>query len=271
MIQGVRDIRTSSTKLIILSFALLILGGCATNNAKQQEEERFVDPRDPIEPVNRVMWDLNYEVLDRYLLKPATQGYVAVMPQAARNGLYNMAVNLEEPSNTVNNLLQGKVDESFVSLGRFVINSTIGLLGAFDVATEMGLQREEESFGEVLAVWGVGTGAYLMLPALGPSDIRSTAGDVVDGVYFPFDILNFNFTIFRATVKALEARAALLSQDQMISQSLDPYVLVREIYFQNLEFKVSDGAIEEDVDFDDEFDDFLDDVDFDDDGTSEPD
>lgn len=245
----------------LLVFTLL-LGGCASNNAAQQTES-YVDPRDKVEPVNRVMWDFNYDILDRYILKPVTKGYVAVMPQFARTGLYNMAVNLEEPSNTINNLLQGKVDESFVSLGRFLINSTVGLVGAIDVASDMGLTREEETFGEVLGVWGAGTGTYLMVPALGPSDVRSLTGDVVDGVYFPFDILNFNFTIFRAAIKALEARADLLSQDQMIAQSLDPYALVKEVYFQNLEFKVNDGLIEEDEDFDD-FDDFEDFDDFDD-------
>lgn len=251
----------SVKNLFIALLALCLVSGCATNHAVQQTEQG--NERDPIEPVNRVMWDFNYDILDKYLLKPATKGYVAIMPGFARTGLLNMANNLAEPANTLNNLLQGKVEASFISLGRFALNSTVGLVGAVDVASEIGLAEEEEDFGETLGAWGVGTGPYLMVPAMGPNDGRSLTGDVVDNLYFPFNLLNSNITIFRGLVMALETRADLLSQDAVLAQSLDPYTLVREAYFQRLEFKVNDGKVaeEEDVDegFDDaDFDDFLD-------------
>ncbi len=241
----------------IVIITLMLLGGCASNNhveeqvsnqsdnadsySEQKDDSEYADTRDPIEGFNRVMWDFNYDILDEYLLRPATVAYVDYMPMPARKGLHNAALNLEEPSNTVNNLLQGKVGGSLASLGRFVLNSTVGILGIFDVATEIGLDRQEEEFGEVLGVYGVGTGAYLMLPALGPSDIRSTVGDIVDTSYFPLQDLNVYVTVLRAGVKALESRAQLIEQEANLNQSLDPYAFVKNAYFQNLEFKVNDG------------------------------
>ena len=242
--------------------SVLILGGCASRQAVDQQAEHSGDPRDPIENVNRAMWDFNYDVLDEYILRPATVVYVDYMPGFARTGLLNMATNLEEPSNSVNNLLQGKVDGSLVSLGRFVINSTIGLLGAIDVATEMGLEVQEEEFGEVLGVYGVGTGAYLMVPAMGPNDLRSGVGQVVDSAYFPLADLNFYTSFLRAGIKALEGRAALIEQEKVLEQSLDPYAFVKNAYFQNLEFKVTDGKGKDDElsEEDEDIDDLLDDL-----------
>ncbi len=235
---------------------LLVLGGCASKQvadqqangqqSNQQSVVDYADPRDPLESVNRAMWDFNYEVLDEYLLRPATVAYVNVMPSFARTGLHNMALNLEEPSNTLNNLLQGKLDGTFTSLGRFLINSTIGLLGTIDVATEMGLTRQEEEFGEVLGVWGVDTGAYLMLPGMGPTDLRSGTGDIVDGAYFPLADLNFYTSFLRAGIKALEGRATLLEQEELLNSSLDPYAFVKDAYFQNLKFKATDGQAGDD-------------------------
>ena len=178
----------------LVLLALLMLGGCASQqNVDGQvaaQETNYQDPKGPFESVNRSIWDFNYNVLDEYLLRPLTVAYVDYMPGFARTGLMNMATNLEEPSNTVNNLLQGKFAGSFTSLGRFVINSTIGLLGAIDVASEIGLKPEEEEFGEVLGKWGLDTGPYLMLPALGPNDVRSGVGDIVDSAYFPLNRSN---------------------------------------------------------------------------------
>ena len=242
--------------------SVLILGGCASRQAVDQQAENSGDPRDPIESVNRDIWDFNYDVLDKYVLRPVTVAYVDYMPGFARTGLLNMATNLEEPSNTVNNLLQGKVEGSLISLGRFVVNSTIGLLGTIDVATEMGLQAEEEEFGEVLGVYGVDTGAYLMLPALGPTDVRSGVGDIVDSAYFPLADLNFYTSILRSGIKALEARASLIEQESVLESSLDPYAFVKNAYFQNLEFKVTDGKGKDDElsEEDEDIDDLLDDL-----------
>ena len=230
----------------VLLASVLVLTGCATGNTAHERAANATQESDPFESVNRELWDFNYEVLDEYVLRPVTVTYVEYMPSFARTGLLNMANNLEEPANTVNNLLQGKVEGSLVSLGRFVINSTIGIFGAIDVATEIGLKEQSEEFGEVLAVYGVKNGPYLMLPALGPNDIRSGTGDLVDSAYFPLADLNFYFSFLRAGVKAIEARAALIEQEQMLEQSLDPYAFVKNAYFQNLRFKVTDGQIGED-------------------------
>lgn len=250
----------------IIILTLITLGGCASrqNVNEQAQAQNNADERDPLESFNRAMWDFNYDVLDKYILRPVTVVYVDYMPNPARKGLFNAALNLEEPSNSVNNLLQGKVEGSFVSLGRFLLNSTVGILGLFDVASEIGLERAEEEFGEVLGVYGVGTGPYLMIPAMGPTDIRSTVGDVVDSSYFPLQDLNLYVTIVRTGIKVLEGRAQLMDQESQLDQSLDPYAFVKNAYFQNLEFKVSDGKTAqkpEELEQEEEgFEDFLDDL-----------
>lgn len=232
----------------------LVLGGCA-NQTQQTELEAAKQANsnssateavqeenvDPFEGVNRVIWDFNFDVLDKFLVKPITKGYVAIMPQFLRTGLLNASDNLEEPANTVNNLLQGKPADSAASIGRFAINSTVGLLGFFDVAEKMGLSRKDEDFGQVLGVWGVDTGPYLMLPALGPSDVRSFSGRIVDNVYWPLSVLESQYVIASNVVGVLETRAVLLEQEAQLERSLDPYLFVRDAYFQRLAFEVSDG------------------------------
>ncbi|MGS2719887.1 MlaA family lipoprotein [Paraglaciecola aestuariivivens] len=249
--------------MLFITLSILLLGGCASQSSNQQQAQQYQDPKDPLEPLNRAMWDFNYDVLDQYILRPVTVAYVDYMPQAARTGLYNMAENLEEPSNSLNNLLQGKVEGSVVSLGRFLLNSTVGLLGVFDVASEIGLSKQEEEFGEVLGKWGINTGPYLMIPARGPSDVRSSVGDFVDSAYLPIDGLNFYFSVLRVGIKALESRASVIQQEQQLENSADPYSFVKSAYFQNLEFKVKDGKIEksaEEAALEDDIDAFLNDL-----------
>lgn len=261
----------------ILAISVITLSACASKPEEQieqadatiapvdaslkvQAEAEESSNNDPFEPFNRVMWDFNYDVLDRFLLKPVTKGYVAVTPQVMRTGLLNAANNLEEPANSINNMLQGKFERGFTSVGRFAVNSTIGLLGFFDVASSMGLERKREDFGQVLGVWGVGTGPYLMIPALGPSDFRSLTGTVVDAYYWPGTVLEDPYVIGAAVVSLLEARAALIEQEENLNRSLDQYLFVRDAYFQRLAFEVSDGHIEQksDEELEEEQDDFSD-------------
>jgi phospholipid-binding lipoprotein MlaA len=242
---------------------LLLLGGCASQQKTAEQTKQYADPKDPLESFNRVMWDFNYEVLDEYILRPTAVAYVDYMPQIARTGLLNVAENLEEPSNSLNNLLQWKLDGTFISLGRFLLNSSVGLLGIMDVASEIGLEPKEEEFGEVLGKWGIDTGPYLMIPARGPSDVRSSIGDVVDTSYSPLDGLNFYFSALRVGIKALETRASIIQQEQQLDSSADPYAFVKSAYFQNLEFKVKDGVIEkteEEKALEDDIDAFLNDL-----------
>ena len=247
--------------VLVLLAVLLTLIGCASQQTVTEPPPQYTDPKDPLESLNRTMWDFNYAILDKYILRPTTVAYADYMPQIARTGLLNMAENLEEPSNSLNNLLQWKLDGTFISLGRFLLNSSVGLLGLIDVADEIGLDPEEEGFGEVLGKWGLNTGPYLMVPALGPSDVRSSVGDFVDTSYLPIDGLNFYLGFLRVGIKALEGRASVIQQEQQLNDSFDPYALVKSAYFQNLEFKVKDGKVEkseEEASLEDDMDAFLD-------------
>jgi phospholipid-binding lipoprotein MlaA len=253
-----------TNKFTIVAFIFALgLGGCESTSANEHEDlvknqknavgqantdslSLETEPEgnvDPFEAINRFFWDFNYEILDRFLVKPATKAYITVTPQFLRNGLLNASENLSEPASAVNNLLQGKPVESLTSVGRFLVNSTVGIVGFFDVAAQMGLEEKEEDFGEVLGVWGLGTGPYLMLPALGPSDFRSFTGRVVDNVYWPMTILNDPYVIASNVVKIIETRATLLTQEETLNRSLDQYLFVRDAYFQRLAFKVSDGKV----------------------------
>ena len=255
--------KSLATGLII---AAGFLGGCATNDAQSQSQEAKTntavvdtsDPRDPLEPVNREIWDFNWEVLDAYILRPITVTYVTVMPQPARTGLVNITDNLQEPANFLNNLAQGKVDDGLDSLARFLINTTVGLVGTFDVASKIGIERKREQFGETLAVWGLDTGPFLMLPFLGPSDPRSFTGDYVDGFAFPMSLLEGSVNLARIGISVLEARAQLLDQEAQLEQSVDDYAFVKNAYFENLEFRVTDGKSGDKAIDDEQLDDFAD-------------
>ncbi|WAJ69252.1 MlaA family lipoprotein [Catenovulum adriaticum] len=214
----------------------LVLAGCASTQSEPQTELN-----DPLESVNRSVWDFNYDILDKHILRPTALAYQKYMPMPVRIGLVNMSSNLEAPSSMINNLLQAKPKEAATSAGRFLLNSTVGLLGLVDVAGYIGLKPEEEEFDEVLGKWGVSTGPYLMLPAYGPSVPRELAGDVVDSAYFPLDGLTIWLSAFRFGIDALESRIQVIPQEQLLEDSFDPYIFVKEAYFQNTQFKVYDG------------------------------
>jgi phospholipid-binding lipoprotein MlaA len=242
-----------------------VLSGCASNQAQEQaatsNAETVVDtsdPRDPLESVNREVWDFNWDVFDAYVLRPVTITYVTVMPQFARTGLVNIADNLQEPANFLNNVFQGKTDDGLDSLARFLINSTVGIVGTFDVATKMGIERKQEQFGETLAVWGVETGPYLMLPFLGPSDPRSFTGDYVDGFAFPMTLIDGTLNLARIGISVLETRAQLLDQEAQLEQAVDDYAFIKNAYFERLEFRVTDGKSAEKAIDEEQLDDFAD-------------
>ena len=157
--------------------------------AAEPEAPAYADPRDPLESINRPLWDFNYDVLDKYLLRPATVGYMTVVPKPARKGLVNVVENLDEPASFLNGLLQAKPGRAAISAGRFLVNSTVGLLGIFDVASKIGLTQTDEDFNQTLAVWGVGDGAYFVL--LGPLARRYCGGsrrDLLRWILFRFVI-----------------------------------------------------------------------------------
>jgi phospholipid-binding lipoprotein MlaA len=230
--------------LLILWFSITVLGGCAAQPAT------YADEPDPWEGMNRGIFAFN-RGLDKVIIRPAAKGYTHVLPQPARRGVTNFFNNLEEPFNAINSLLQGKPGLAGNAVGRFAINTTVGLLGLMDVAAhsgvkdedgrERGLRRHEEDFGQTLAVWGVPGGPYLMLPLLGPSSAR----DVFSTVQRFFSPLRYISSSEARrpliAVRILDARSRFLSLDDTINASADPYLFVRNGYIQNRTFAIFDG------------------------------
>jgi len=248
---------SKTSHLVILMVCILALTGCSSTPSN------LSDPKDPLESINRPFWTFTWDYTDKYVTKPVSSAYAEYMPSGLRTGVYNMALNLNEPSTIINNLLQAKFTDAAASTGRFLLNSTIGLLGFFDPASDFGWSRQEEEFGEVLGTYGVGDGAYLVIPALGPSSVREEVGDYVDSYYWPLAIIDFWPNIVRATIVGLETRAALSQQEKLIDESIDSYEFVKNAYFQNMEFKVHDGTppIKINADEEAELEAFLDEID----------
>lgn len=199
---------------------------------------------DPWEGFNRAMFRFN-DTLDTYALKPVAQGYQKVTPQFLEDGVHNVFGNVGDVGNLANNLLQGKLHDAGVDTGRLIFNTTFGLLGFFDVAKHMGLNKSDEDFGQTLGVWGLGSGPYVVIPFLGPSTVRDAAGKVPDGLLTPYPYMDHVPTrnVTRA-VEVVDTRASLLSAERLISG--DKYIFIRNAYLQNREFKVRDGDVEDD-------------------------
>jgi phospholipid-binding lipoprotein MlaA len=203
---------------------------------------------DPLEDINRVFYELNFNLLDPVIIKPIAIIYDQATPKPVRQVLRNFFSNLDEVPSLVNNTLQGKFGQAGNNAGRFLINTTIGLGGFFDVAKKVGLQPgEDEDFGQTLAVWGVPAGPYVMLPFFGPSTFRDTPSNFVDSLFDPF---SYNNRLpVRVAIKGIDLialRADLLGIDDVISG--DEYLFIRDVYLQNREYVISDGAIEDDFD-----------------------
>lgn len=238
-----------------LALVLVASAGCATSGA---ERERH--PDDPWEGFNRKVFAFN-DVLDRYALKPVARGYRFITPDPVETGVGNFFSNLGEPRTALNSLLQGKGSNASVATGRFLINTTVGIGGLFDVASRMEVTGREEDFGQTLAVWGLEAGPYLVLPLLGPSTVRDTAGLPLDMYAYPTtyvedDELRMGLTALRV----IDARAGLLDQEALIRG--DRYSFIRDTWLQQRRFEVSDGEQGEDPFASDDFD--FDDADFDD-------
>ncbi|GAA5193224.1 VacJ family lipoprotein [Ferrimonas gelatinilytica] len=223
----------------LLDAALDELYGDMDEEAIAQSQK---DGRDPLEPMNRAFWIFNYRYFDRYFARPVVHFYVDYVPKPAQKGVENFVRNLDEPFSAVNNLLQWKPADAANATARFLINSTVGVVGIMDIAADMGLERKQDKFGEVLGVWGVGNGPYLMIPVLGPSSVREEVGDWVDRLYFPYSLLGFWQLAGRWALDGLVTRAKLVEQEALLDSSLDPYSFTKEAYFQYSEFRLYDGA-----------------------------
>lgn len=231
VIQGKRFARNVAMAAVAAGVSGL-LGGCATSG----------NPKDPIEGFNRAMFSFN-EGLDTVIIKPVAQGYEAVLPQPVRNGVTNFFGNIDDVFIAVNNLLQGKVSEAFSDAGRVVVNSTVGILGIFDIATDMGLEKHEEDFGQTFGRWGVGNGAYVVVPFFGPRTVRDTAGLVLDVAADP--VANVDHVPTRNAllgVRIVSDRANLLPADKVIDEAaLDKYSYMRDAYLQRRRSLIHDG------------------------------
>lgn len=207
-------------------------------------EEEFRNP-DPWEPVNRAVFRFN-DTLDTYALRPVAKGYDWVMPEMLNDGVSNVFNNLGEPKNLVNNVLQGKLHDAGVDLARFLMNTTVGVVGVFDVATRMGLQRNDEDFGQTLGAWGVESGPYVVLPFFGPSTVRDTGGFAAESLAGYSYRAQMDHVPSRNTamgIDVVDTRAGLLSQERLISG--DKYRFIRNVWLQNREYKVKDGQVED--------------------------
>jgi phospholipid-binding lipoprotein MlaA len=223
----------------LLLLAALCLSACATVPSGTP------DPRDPWEGFNRASFKFN-DALDRAILKPAAKGYKKVTPRVVRTGIGNFLSNLDTLGTIVNDVLQGKMRQAGNDSGRFLLNTTVGLGGLFDPASAVGLDRNDEDFGQTLGKWGVRSGPYLMLPFLGPSTVRDTGARLVDQFTYPVNYLEDDSTryIVRA-VDLLELRAGLLDLDAQLERSYDRYAFVRNAWLQRREYQVTDGNVED--------------------------
>lgn len=225
--------------LRLLSYVLVVLwaGACATI-----PPDAGKTPADPFEVYNRHMFEFNDRV-DEYVVRPVAEGYVKVVPEPARDCIGNFFRNLGDLGNAANNLLQGKAYEASSDLCRVVINSTIGLLGCFDVATKMGLTRSNEDLGQTFGRWGVGPGPYFVLPLLGPSTVRDTIGRVGDTYADPVTYIDSTIVaVTTQSVRVIDVRAGLLQASRLLEgAALDKYQFVRDAYLQRRRNLVYDG------------------------------
>ncbi len=216
------------------------LGGCASIQPRQLAEDEPAVYSDPLEGFNRAMYAFN-DGVDKVILRPVSRGYKAVVPQTGRTGVSNFFNNLSYPVVIINALLQGKFAQGAEDLQRFIYNSTFGLAGLLDVATPMGLRAHNEDFGQTLGYWGVGGGAYIVLPLLGPSTLRDTVGLVPD--YYA-DLLTHHQEVRERNaliaLRTIDRRSRLLTASRIVDDQLDPYAFVRDAYLQRRESLVND-------------------------------
>jgi phospholipid-binding lipoprotein MlaA len=238
----------------LLTAIAVVNSGCASRGSTAKEKNV-----DPFEPVNRGIYKFN-DVTDKYVLRPVAKGYQWITPDPVERSISNVFDNWTYPVTIVNGFLQAKFKQGFSDTGRFLVNTTIGLLGLFDPATPLGLAEHQEDFGQTFAKWGLPAGPYIMVPLFGPRTIRSGIGTLADVQVNP--LVQWRNTSMRdkaLLLWAIETRASLIGPDEIIKDAFDPYLFIRDAYLQNREFLISDGkTLAGDPDFDAEFDDGLD-------------
>jgi phospholipid-binding lipoprotein MlaA len=233
-----------SVRLALPGHAVLLvlsLSGCATAPAKKPSAQ------DPWESMNRAVYRFN-DAIDRAALKPVAKGYRNVTPDWFRQGVGNFFTNLDQPTVIVNDLLQGKPKDALMDTGRLLINTVFGLGGVLDLASANDMPLNDEDFGQTLAVWGVPSGPYLMLPFLGPSTLRDGPAKVGDYYTHPahYADLKIEEEIAINAVEIVDKRARLLSSEDALERTYDKYAFIRNAWLQRREYQIKDGEVPED-------------------------
>ena len=219
-------------QLIVSTTAVCALAGCATSG----------NPKDPIEGFNRSMFTVN-EALDKAVMKPVAKGYEAAVPKPVRNGVANFYGNIADVSIGVNSALQGKVPDAINDFGRVMVNSSLGILGFMDVASDLGVEKHEQDFGLTLAHWGIGSGAYIVLPVFGPRTVRDSFGLVLDLAADP--VGRYGHVAARnvmLTSRMIDERTALFPAEKVLDEAaMDKYSYIRDAYLQRRRYLVYGG------------------------------
>jgi phospholipid-binding lipoprotein MlaA len=227
---------TFGIRIAVAIGLLLALPGCATTPQST--------PHDPFERFNRGTQSFN-DALDRAVLKPVATGYHKYVPRVIRIGVSNLLGHLEYTTTIVNDLLQLKILDAGADIGRFALNSTLGIGGLLDPATRVGIPRHDEDFGQTLGRWGVPAGPYLVLPLLGPSSLRDAPALAADAktdlrVQLDFDTQT---RVALGVLTVVDRRASLLSADETLDSAFDRYAFIRDAWQQRREYLVRDGNV----------------------------
>ena len=229
------------TGALLLGLSCLAILGCASQAPLKR------DPRDPWERLNRTTFAVNQK-LDRAIAKPVARTYRRVTPHFVQTGVSNFMDNINYPIVIVNDLLQAKFKPALSDTGRFVLNTTAGVAGLFDPASAAGLDKNQEDFGITLGKWGIHPGPYLVLPILGPSDVRDGIGRVADEFVTPQNYISNNGVRYSLDgVYYVDLRARLLDVEGALDNAFDRYAVLRSVYLQHRQYKISGDEQSEDV------------------------
>ena len=234
-------INRSNMTLPLVIFFLMFISSCSTMSASKN---------DPLEPMNRAIFGFN-EVVDDNILKPVAKTYKYITPDPVETGVSNFFSNIGEVSTIANDVLQLKFGQAGNDLARFSINTTIGVLGIFDVASTMGFQKNREDFGQTLGYWGMPQGPYLVIPFFGASSFRDAPGLYADQQISPIEQLHNKEELALTTLNIVDIRARLLRATRILDTAAkDKYIFIRESYLQQREVLVNDGKNTEEFEID---------------------
>jgi len=226
----------------LAALLLLLLGACAAQAPTRS------DPRDPWERMNRATYAFN-DKLDKTLLRPVARGYRNAVPHVVQTGIRNAFDNVDTTITMVNDLLQGQFTGFMHDTSRLLVNTVLGIGGLFDPATAMGLEKSDRDFGQTLGVWGVHSGPYLVLPVLGPSDVRDAFGRAGDTFSTPRTYISNSYWNYGSlALNIVDTRSRYLEASRLLDSAYDPYAFLRNAYLQKRAFKIRGSASQSEED-----------------------